>query len=137
MTAMEELITVVQDPGLLFGGRRVADHSISASPMTGRSLVFGSDVKRERSESRSDAEGALDSRTEDQILEKRGGRGPPVADCGDAGPPIGVNVSGSWAQIQGRVTSHRAHGAPGVIGCASRVAALADSRVCVGTSDHV
>ena len=58
VTAMEELINGGVRPGLPFGGQCAADHSIAASPITGQSLVFGPDVKRERSESRSDAEGA-------------------------------------------------------------------------------
>ena len=74
MIAVEELIIRQYEPASPSDGQRAVDHSISASPITGRSLVFGPDVKRERSESRSDAEGALDSRAEDQILEKRGGR---------------------------------------------------------------
>jgi len=39
-------------------------------------LVSGSAVKGERSESRSEAEGAFDGRTGDQIIDQRGGRDP-------------------------------------------------------------
>ncbi len=53
--AMEELINGGDEPASRSDGQCAVDHSISASPMTGRSLVFGPDVKRERSESRSDA----------------------------------------------------------------------------------
>ena len=44
---------------------------ISASPDNQPALVEGTAVKGERSESRSDAEGALDGRDEDQTIELR------------------------------------------------------------------
>ena len=44
--AMEELIIGGARPASLFDGQCAVDHSISASPMTGQSLVFGPDVKR-------------------------------------------------------------------------------------------
>jgi hypothetical protein len=87
----------------LFDGQRAVDHSISASPMTGRSLVSGSDVKRERSESRSDAEGALDSRTGDQILEKREAEAPRLQTAATFGLWLGVIVSATGANADPRV----------------------------------
>jgi hypothetical protein len=79
VTAVTVMINSAMRTSSLFDVRWPADHSIEASPIARRSLVSGSDVKRERSESRSDAEGALDSRTGDQILQKRGGRAPDSA----------------------------------------------------------
>jgi hypothetical protein len=105
VTAVTVMINSAMRTSSLFDVRWPADHSIEASPIARRSLVSGSDVKRERSESRSDAEGALDSRTGDQILQKWGGRAPDSALIGvgdnrhiavDAlveRPAIGVQVS--------------------------------------------
>jgi hypothetical protein len=49
MIAMNELI-IRERTASRFDGERAVDHSMSAAPMTGRSLVSGSGVKRERSE---------------------------------------------------------------------------------------
>ena len=55
---------------------------ISASPDNQTALVEGTAVKGERSESRSDAEGALDGRDGDQTIQLGGGRDPTTNEPG-------------------------------------------------------
>ena len=91
-------------------------------------LVSGSAVKGERSESRSDAEGAFDGRTETKIIDQRGGRDP----SGVMELPLARTARDA------RPRSYPAHRALGVFGFALRVAALADENGGSGpvTSTH-